>query len=283
MSADWSRPRWKPTGRPASLFYFLPGEPPTGGLALSRSRHHAEGFPDELRVSAQERAAAPEWFAGFFARPGLGFGIDKTFGAAADAVRGADRGTVVRGEFADPPTLNYLRDTAGVVSAVVEQGALGVLDLPAAHWWSAEEWVKRFVDRCEFQVGDHVQVVVTDDDRHHPGVWVHTRGLRKFGRPDLQVRHVPGPWSDDNPLVKAAGHLLNALADYLARGAVILDRQTMAFPDTTGRCTFLATPDDVDSQECHFGNDALEVVDLVKNRPAADLNRLLEEGTAKGG
>jgi hypothetical protein len=283
MSTGWSRPRGKPTGRPALLFYFIPGEPPAGGLALSRSRHHVEGFPAELRVSAHERAAGPEWFARFFARPGLGFGIDEAFGAASGAVRAAGRGTVVRGEFPDPATLDYLRDSAGVVSAVVEQGGLGVLDLYAARWWSAARWVERFVDRCEFEVRDHVEVVVSDDDRHHPGVWVHTRGLRKFGRPDLQVRHVPGPWSDENPRVKAAGHLLTNLAEYLARGAVIRDRQTMTFPDAAGPCTFLASPDDLDSEACHFGNEALEVVDLVDGRPSSDLNRLLEGAAAKGG
>jgi hypothetical protein len=122
MTEPWSRPFWKPTGRPASLFYFIPGEPPAAGLELSRSRHHAEGFPEGLELSAHERAAAPEWFAGFFARPGLGFGIDEAFGERADEVKAAARGSVVRGEFPDPPDLGYLRDSVGVVSALLQQG-----------------------------------------------------------------------------------------------------------------------------------------------------------------
>src|SRR5688500_5412298 len=140
MASDWSRPRWNPTGRPASLFYFVPGEPPAAGLKLSRSRHHVEGFPEGLQLSAHERSDAPDWFAGFFARPGLGSGMEDIFGDKASEVRAVTRGTAVRGEFPDPPDLGYLRDIVGVVSAVVDQGGLGVLDMFAARWWSAEEW-----------------------------------------------------------------------------------------------------------------------------------------------
>jgi hypothetical protein len=163
MTADWTRASWQPTGRPPSVSYFVPGEPPVGGLALSRSRHHVEGFPEELRLSAHERSADPEWFGRFFARPGLGFGIDKVFGDGADAVRAMERGTVVRGEFADPPDLGYLRDTLGVLSALLDQGGLGVLDLFACRWWSPGEWAGRFVERSGFALGDHVQVISSDD------------------------------------------------------------------------------------------------------------------------
>jgi hypothetical protein len=52
-----------------------------------------------------------------------------------------------------------------------------------------------------------------------------------------------------------------------------------AFPGPRRNCTFLLTPDDIDSPSCHFGNEVLEVVDVVRGRPARDLNRLLQELT----
>ena len=128
-----------------------------------------------------------------------------------------------------------------------------------------------------FPVGDFVRIISSDDELLHPGLWVHTRGMRKFGRPDLQVKHVPGPWAEDNPLVGAAGHLLNSLAERLCLGAVVGDGETMAFPGLGRRCTFLLTPDDSDSPACHFGNEVLEVVDLVDGRASGDLHFLLEE------
>lgn len=273
---DWSRPHWEPTGRPASVFYFVPGDPPAGLLELSRRRHHAAGVPEQLKATAHRRADNPRWFADFFARPGLGFGLEEAFGDRAPEVRAAERGLVVRGEFPDPPDLGYLRDTAGVVSALLDQGGgLGVLDLYAGRWWSRREWAERFVDRCGFAHKDFVRIVSTDDEAEHPGLWVHTRGMRKFGRPDLQVKHVPGPWPGDNPLVAAAGDVLNRLAEGLCRGAVVRNGGVLRFPGTRRRCTFRLTPDDIDSPACHFGNEVLEVVDLVGLKPQGDLNRLL--------
>ncbi len=277
MSDDWSRPHWQPTGRSATLFYFVVGEPPTQGLNLSRSRHHVAGFPRELQVSGQQRAANPDWFARFFARPGMGADLDLVFGDQAGEIRAAEQATVVRGEFADPEDLNYFRDSIGVVSAVLEQSGLGVLDLYAARWWSRESWLARFVEQSTFAIGDHIQIVSSDDELLQPGLWVHTRGLRKFGRPDLQTQHVPGPWTQDNPLLQAAGDVLHSLAEHFSRGGVIEDRQTLSFPGRKRKCTFLLTPDDSDSETCHFGNEVLEVVDVVKGKPATDLHRLLEE------
>jgi hypothetical protein len=234
----------------------VPGEPPEEGLELSQSRHHADRVPEELQASSHERASAPEWFAGFFARPGLGFGMDRAFGDGADAVRAAERGTVLRGDFTDPQNLQYLRNTVGVVSALFDQGGLGVLDLHACRWWSVQEWRRRFVGENRLRVQDHIQIVVTDDDRHHPGLWVHTRGMRKFGRPDLQIKHVPGEWTPDNRRVKAAGNLLNSVAEYLCSGAVIEGGQTLSFPGRSNRCAFRLTPDDSNSEAPLFQRGA---------------------------
>jgi hypothetical protein len=279
MSADWSRPLFKPNGRQALLFYFIPGQAPTDGLNLSKSRHHVDDFPQELEVTAQTRADAPEWFASFFARPGLGADLDQVFGAEAATVSAAALGTVVRGTFAEVSSLDYLRNSVGVVSAVVDQGGLGVLDLSAARWWSRAEWCQHFIEDANFDIRKFVRIIVTDDDHQHPGLWMHTRGMVKFGRPDLQIKHIPGPWEANNPLIQAAGDLLYSLATMLARGAAVRDGETMAFKGVKHQCSFVVSPDDADAADCHFGNEALEVVDLVRGKPSRDLCRLLEEIT----
>jgi len=163
------------------------------------------------------------------------------------------------------------------VSALLEQGGLGVLDLFACRWWSKEAWLDRFVRRTGFAVEDFIRVVSSDDEQLHPGIWVHTRGLRKFGRPDLQVKHVPGPWPGDNPMTTAACKLLNSLSERLCQGAMLGEGETAAFTGLRRRCTFLLSPDDSGSPHCHFGNEVLEVIDLVRGKAGSDLNRLLGE------
>src|SRR4051794_33549888 len=142
MTAEWSRPCWQPTGRPASLFYVVPGRLAAAGLQLSRSRHH---IPPGLQVSAHKRSDNPAWLDGFFGKPGLGSDLGKVFGPRADKLRAVRRCVIAKGEFPDPSDLAYLRDSLGIVSAVLDQGGLGVLDLFAIRWWSKEEWMERFV------------------------------------------------------------------------------------------------------------------------------------------
>lgn len=277
MSGDWTRPEWQATEGIASLFFFIPGPSPTGELKLSQSRHHVDGFPEELEVSAQERSASPEWFEGFFAQPGMGYDLESAFRDQVDAVRNVQQATVVRGDFVDPDSLDYLRNTIGVVSAILEQGGLGVLDVSAARWWTRAEWLSTFVEENDFAIEDFVRIVVSDDELLQPGLWAHTRGMRKFGRPDLQIKHIPGPWQEDSLIIGAAGNLLNSLAEQLARGMILLDGETMAFPGIEAQCTLIASPDDTESPECHFGNEALELVDVIDDEPGEDLNRLLTE------
>ena len=48
-------------------------------------------------------------------------------------------------------------------------------------------------------------------------MWLHSRGLRAFGRPDLSMRHVP------QDAMAAASDLCNRLIETQAYGAVIPD------------------------------------------------------------
>ena len=168
-----------------------------------------------------------------------------------------------------------------MVSAVLEQGGLGVLDVPAARWWTPEEWVATFIDRSAFNVRDHTIIVFTDDDRHHPGLWAHTRGMKKFGRPDLQVKHLPGRYG--KAPVNVAGEVINDFAGRMARGKLIPDGWRMSYQQDLHAFAFVLTPDDSGLGNRHFNNDVLEIVDYDPDSGARGpgLSRLLAEIAAK--
>jgi hypothetical protein len=278
---DWPRPSFEPSGRAAELMYLIVGPPPAGGLQISRKRHHVDRLEPALQISTHRRADDPAWFEGWFAPP-LGGEIDMLF-ADPEAIRSADQLSVVRGTFGDPADLNYLRNTIGVVSAIAEAGAEAgagaILDVNALAWWRPGDWRRQFVDGpSQFRIGDHVGVVVTDDPRHHPGLRTHTRGMKKFGRPELQIRHLPGEYSTRNPAVRNSGDILNGIASYLAQGAVIRDGQTMHLPNLDATVTFVETPDDSDTTR-HFHNSALEICDFdpAQVEPQSGAPRLLEQ------
>lgn len=261
---DWPRPNADPLreasgGARAELFYVVVGPPPGQPLPLSRKRHHVDRLEPALTVSTHLREEDPAWFDGWFNGP-LGWQIDGMF-ANPDEVRGAASLTVVRGTFPDSPDLNYLRNTVGVVSAIADTpGTLAVFDAPAINWWRLGEWREAFVDRSEFRIADHIFIAVTDEPRHHPGLWTHTRGMQKFARPELEIRHLPGAYDTRNPAVRASGNVLNGIATYLALGATIRDGQNMHLPDTDAIVTF-SHHQDAQTRR-HFNNSSLEISDF---------------------
>ena len=262
--ADWPRPHADPLREPspadrAELFYVIVGPPPVQPLQVSRARHHLDRLEPALTISTHRREEDPEWFDGWFHGP-LGWQIDGMF-ARPDELRNAPSLTVVRGTFPDAPDLNYLRNTIGVVSAIADTpGTLAIFDAPAVNWWRLGEWREAFVDRSEFRIGDHIFITVTDDARHHPGLWTHTRGMSKFARPELEIRHLGGDYDTRNPAIRASGNVLNGIAAYLAQGATIRDGQNMHLPETDAIITF-SHRDDEETRK-HFNNSSLEISDF---------------------
>src|SRR5205814_120308 len=160
----------------------------------------------------------------------------------------------VRGQFGDPDSLAYLRNTIGVVSAAAEaSNAVAILDAYALAWWQPEDWRRQFVQISEFRIEEQVSIAVTEDPRFRPGIWTHTRGMRKLGRPELQIKHLPGAYDVTNPAIRNSGILINGLANYLAGGAVIEDGQTMRLASYDSTIVFFESPDDSETAR-HFNN-----------------------------
>jgi len=281
---DWPRPQFdpsaEPSGREAEVFYLIVGPPPAQPLAVSRHRHHLDRIERALNVSVHQRADDPPWFDAWFHGP-LGSSIDGLF-SNPDEVRGAQMLTIVRGKFPDSPDLNYLRNAVGVVSAIADTpGTLAIFDALATNWWRLSEWREAFVDRSEFRIADHVFIAVTQDERHAPGIWTHTRGMIKFARPELQIKHIGGDYATSNPAIRASGNVLNGIASYLAQGAMLRDGQTMYLPDTDATITFVES-DDAATRK-HFNNSAMEICDFNPRTALAaqGANRLLEKAAQR--
>jgi len=248
---DWPRPHYQPSASKAALFYLVFGEPPAH-LNVKRARHHVDDLPAQLQVSIHGRGDDPAWFDGWFGPP-VGAEIPLVFGEGAGDVYKAQRVAAVRAEFADADSLSYLRNTVGVVSAIAESGAVAIFDVSALTWWRPDEWRRRFVDRSEFHIGDHIFTAVAQESS---GLSMQTRGMGKFGRPELLVRHLPGERDLDGPVVRDAAAVLDGLANYLARGGVIDAGQTMHLDRYGANIAFFdATPP-------RSGAETLEICDI---------------------
>ena len=230
----WERPYHAAGGGDARLRYVVPGAAPAR-LRVSRARYRIDAVPDLLAVVAcGPREAGLE---AARADPVLAEALDDALGAGAAAVAAASAAAVVHGVFPDPASLVYLRDTLAVVAALLDTGGLAVLDPSSLRWWSPEEFREKVHGRDEVDAFQHVTVLRSEEPG---GTWLHTRGLVKFGRPDLSVPGVQPSWYPD------AVELVERLTWAQVRGHVIPEGQVVRMagvPDGLV-CRRAGSPDD---------------------------------------
>jgi len=137
--------------------------------------------------------------------------------ALVTVVRAQKQCIVLQGEIKDPSTLNYFRDIIDLVTCLLDQGGVAVLDVQIFKWWSPNEWHKQIFGHGQAYPRNHVVIQVTPEEGGKE--WFHTRGMRKFGRPDISVRHVP-------PLYRnAVVDLCNRFIEMQAFGAIVPEGQ----------------------------------------------------------
>ncbi|MGH8190646.1 MAG: hypothetical protein ACREP2_04295 [Rhodanobacteraceae bacterium] len=205
---DWTRPHWTRDEAKAMLLYFVFGkfgaEP-----KLDLSAHGSEGLPQGVAMSRVPKAMLAHWD-GHPLRGALGGVLRDGDPAAFETARGAPECLMLRGELPDAGSLGYLRDTLGVVAGLLDAGGVAVVDPQILEIFSAEDWRARYAGAQRAVPRNHVLIVCQDDDDGR--AWIRTRGMRKFARPDISIRHVP------QADVQRAGAVAAQLADFEARG-----------------------------------------------------------------
>ena len=205
-NATWGRPAFEAGGGDAFIFYAVYADAnvsPT--LDVSETRHRTRGLPDGVVMVVRGHDDPAYTLADF------------ALGASDAALRAADDAVlqfVIGGSVADPSDLLYLRDVIGVVAALLDAGATAVFDLQTLTLFSAAEFRDEVLARDEPDREAHIGFLKSTDDVSGLA-WLHTRGMRKFGRPDISIRAVP------EPLAEAAARLLHRFAELEIRGARI--------------------------------------------------------------
>lgn len=182
---SWPREYFEPGGaRPYVLFYAYGNfaELPT----MPVDKYRSFGVPKGLDLQMYNRQQHAEVMDAFL---GGHFGqfLHQKQGIEA-GVRAARHCIVLKGEPADDTTLDYLRDAVGVLRYLLDYGAECILDPQTLTWWSPSEWVELY-DADSPLPAKHVTVLGSPEEGS-ASLWLHTRGLRKFGRPDLSVHQV---------------------------------------------------------------------------------------------
>ena len=101
-----------------------------------------------------------------------------------------------------------------MVALLLNSGGVAVYDPFTFTWWDPQTWQERFFvhDRC--QPVDHVATYYSREEQEGY-LWFHTRGMRKFGRPDISLHHVRDVDSE------RVATMCAELIDYQAFGGVL--------------------------------------------------------------
>lgn len=210
---SWPRPHFTPGGGDPLLFYVVFGNFDLK-KTLSRSKYRSEGVRAWLELTSHERATEPDVFARHQSGKMWEMRTRDAPLLAAEAEQ-APQCVTLRGEPADSPSLNYFRDAIGVVAWLLDTGGVAVHDPQMLWLWSADEWREEAFEPNAPNPDRHTAILV---DPESVGVsWYHTRGMRKFGRPDLSIRGVGEKYAD------AVTELIERFVELQALGHVIAE------------------------------------------------------------
>ncbi len=171
------------------------------------------GVPSASHVGALDartivRAKDPAWFDGW--RTGSLRNIATTdLGGDLAALDAADHVHIVQASPEAPTDLGYLQAAWGMARHMVARGATVVLDAHAMTFRAGDALGPA---DAPLDVAREVRIVFETDSTRSDGAHaLHTRGLRKFGAPDLVALCTP-------PDVRLVGDVVGKLADQVARG-----------------------------------------------------------------
>jgi hypothetical protein len=220
LEEDWERPQYEAGGGDATVLFVVFGPKPEP-LRVTSLAHRVVPMDLSLELEYQE----PHVAAALLDTP-LGATLLQGWEGEEPSALAADGCMVMRAEVPDPKDLRYLRNCVGVVTAILEAGGRAAANLQSLGMFTPEQWRAVIFAPDKPQPRLHVNVFHDEEARGAPQgagsneagtVWLHSRGLRAFGRPDVSIRNVP------QDAMSAASELCNRLIETQAYGGVIPD------------------------------------------------------------
>ena len=155
-------------------------------LEVSKAKHNVDGIPEGLDFISLTRPEQSEYIDGIIGGD-IGKVLKRADSDLYETCSATDKVVVIKGEIKEDSTLDYMRNTIGIIEAFIDKGAKGVLDLQTFTLYSPREWTDRFFGK-EVNAQNHVIIMFSEEEG---GYWVHTRGMAEFGRPDYGISNVP--------------------------------------------------------------------------------------------
>jgi len=222
----WPRPQWHDSGDDAFLLWFVFGDFDPE-LRIDAQRYRTRGLPAGIDAVRYSNAALSRWD-GYPLAGTLGRLLWDEDARLFERAKAAGECWMLRGALRDAPDHDALRDLVGSIAALCDAGGVAVVDPQILSMFEAGEWTRRYFARDAFVARDHVLILCDEDDPHAGRVRVHTRGMRKFARPDVEVRGVPAAAAG------VAGELAARFVEFQCAGGIVADGLAVEFDGAPG-------------------------------------------------
>lgn len=244
--SSWERPSFSRGGGDASLFYVAYGNIELN-QPLNYAAYRSAGVPAGVEVWSYDKEKQSEGFGRFLE----GYVWEQLLisdAPLAHRVKGSTGCVVVRGFVADPPTLDYFRDTIGLLTYLVDRGAVAVYDPYLLKWWDATSWRREVFEPAKPLPRKHTVILDSEDEMLAGTTWLHTRGMCKFGRPDISVHRVAPVYRE------ATIDLIDRFVELQAFGGIVPEGQEIGMNSLPegGVVRHGGSLDDPDFNNFHF-------------------------------
>jgi len=251
--AAWERPAFHPTGGEAVITLIAFADDNVLETAPSlriRDAVPAAAPVDALDLRVHPHAESPDWIDGW--RTGA---LRHIAARQLDDLGRLDAASccysiTVTAE--DPADLTHLQLAWAVAARIAAAGAFATLDVYAVTWLPGPT-VAALSPHRPFTIQQEVSLTAETEPTPGFGHAVHTRGMIKFGRPDL----VAGGPADR---IEETGRILNHLARLLAEGHVLVPGQQLRI-DGQRRLTVTAYVPGETAPDLELTNEALLLVE----------------------
>jgi len=205
----WQRPHWHASDENIVLQFYVFGKFDT--VRVPSADYGSPGLPKGIESTNHHHQALRQW-EGYPLKGAMGRMFKDDAPEAYKLALDAPEVIVVRGTLPDSQATGYLRDTLGVLAGLLDIGGVAILDPQILGLMSAADWRVKYLIRDGAPIRNHL-LILCDAEAEAGRSWIHTRGLRKFGRPDISIHGVP-----DNAIDRA-GALAERLAELQVLGA----------------------------------------------------------------
>lgn len=213
----WQRPHWHASDEDILLQFYVFGK--FEAVRVPSSDYGSPGLPAQIESTSHYQNALRQWD-GYPLKGPMGRMFKTDAPAAYQLALDAPEVMVVRGSLKDSESTGYLRDTLGVLAGMLDIGGVAILDPQILSLLDADAWRRKYLIRDGAPIRNHL-LILRDGESTPDHSWIHTRGMRKFGRPDISIRNVP------DHAVNRAGMLCEKLAELQALGVHFEDKQTL--------------------------------------------------------